>query len=71
MYYIVGTICSNVIQRLYTNFILLTPVVSISISPMEYQVSEAEKLVNIGVLFGETQTQVVVGLTTVPDTASG
>ena len=38
---------------------------------MEYKVSEADGFVNISVVFGETQSQVVVGLTTVPDTASG
>ena len=44
---------------------------SVSFSSMEYQVSESDGLVNIGVVFGETQSQVVVGLSTIPATASG
>ena len=44
---------------------------SVSFSSMEYQASEADGLVSIGVVFGETESQVVVGLTTIPATASG
>ena len=44
---------------------------TVSFSSMGYQVSEGDGLVSIGVVFGETQSQVVVGLTTVPATASG
>ena len=38
---------------------------------MEYQVSEVDGSVSIGIEFGETQSQVAVALTTVPGTATG
>ena len=49
----------------------MTTVVSVRFSSTEYQISEVDGLVNVGVEFGETQSQVAVALTTIPGTASG
>lgn len=47
-----------------------TTVLSVRFLSIDYQVSEADGSVNVGVDFGATESEVIVGLIAVPNTAT-
>ena len=42
-----------------------------NLSSTEYMISEGAGMIGVGVSFGALQSQVIVGLSTIPGTASG